>query len=72
MIWENSQYGSEQINFLFLLYAKRYIILSLELIFFMSTSYGDTTTKKHKINFELSKTDFSWKHLGEQRWFNSL
>ena len=69
MIWENFQCGSEQINFLLLLYAKRYIMLSLELIFFMSASYGDTTTKKHKINSELSKTEhskenFSWKHLG--------
>ena len=36
---------------------KQYIILFLDFIFFMSASYGDKTTKKHKIKFELSKTE---------------
>ena len=39
------------------MYSKQYIILFLELIFFMSASYGDKTTKKRKIKFELSKTE---------------
>ena len=39
------------------MYSKQYIILFLELIFFMPASYGVKTTKKHKINFELSKTE---------------
>ena len=39
------------------MYSKQYIILFLELIFFMPSSYGVKTTKKHKINFGLSKTE---------------
>ena len=39
------------------MYSKQCTILFLELIFFMPASYGVKTTKKHKINFELSKTE---------------
>ena len=39
------------------MYSKQYIILFLELIFFMRASYGVKTAKKLKINFELSKTE---------------
>ena len=39
------------------MYSKRYTILFLELIFFMPASYGVKTTKKHKLNPELPKTE---------------
>ena len=39
------------------IFSKLYIILFLKLISFTPASYGVKTTKKHKIKFELSKTE---------------
>ena len=44
------------------MYSKQYIILFLELIFFMRASYRFKTAKKLKINFDKSPKQSSWKN----------